>query len=338
VSRGAKAVVWVCGCLLVLVTLVPLVIPVRPAPGTLPAAEVAPGGGRFVEVEGISVYLEEAGDGEPALILLHGFGASVFSFREVIEPLTEWARVVAFDRPGFGFTERPRRGGWQGANPYGVEGQAGLTVALMDELGVDRAVLIGHSAGAAVAARVAIVYPERVDALILVAPAILTSGGAPGWVRPLLAIPQIDRLGPLAVRGFVDRLEGILDRSWYDASRLTDGVREGYKAPLRVDGWDRGLWEILRAPSAGDIAGRLSEICVPVLVLSGTADEIVPPSDSLAVAEAVPGARFALIDETGHVPHEERPADFVMLIEEFLKERVFASQARARESKSSEEW
>jgi pimeloyl-ACP methyl ester carboxylesterase len=293
---------------------------VGPARGPAPAAEFAGEEGLFVDVDGISVYVEEAGEGEPVLLLLHGFGASVFSWREVIQPLSEESRVVAFDRPGFGLTERPVRGQWLGESPYGAEGQAALTVALMDASGIQEAVLVGHSAGAVVAALVALEHPERVTALVLVAPAILTSGGGPGWLRPLLAIPQVDHLGPLIVRGFVGRLESVLDQSWYDPSLLTDDVREGYKLTLQVEGWDRGLWEILRAPQPKDLAGRLGEIEMPTLVICGEGDSIVPMADSAAVAEAVPGARFARIEQAGHLPHEEQPGDFVKLVQGFLSE------------------
>ena len=93
------------------------------------------------------------GQGEPVLILLHGFGASEFSWREVMEPLSTYGRVIAYDRPAFGLTERPMEGNWTGTNPYSVQGNVELLDGLMDELGVDKAILVGNSAGGGVAER-----------------------------------------------------------------------------------------------------------------------------------------------------------------------------------------
>jgi pimeloyl-ACP methyl ester carboxylesterase len=103
-------------------------------------------------------------------VLLHGFGASVFSWREVIQPLSRHGRVVALDGPGFGLTERadPTRTPY---NPYTVEGEAILILRLMKTLNISKAVFIGHSAGACTALYIASKHPETVEALVLIAPA-----------------------------------------------------------------------------------------------------------------------------------------------------------------------
>ncbi len=86
------------------------------------------------------------------LLLLHGFAASTFSWREVLPALGQLGRTVAFDRPAFGLTERPMPESWQGdwtrQNPYPASAQVDLTVGLMDQLGIDQAVLVGNSAAA----------------------------------------------------------------------------------------------------------------------------------------------------------------------------------------------
>ena len=78
------------------------------------------------------------------MVLLHGFGASVFSWRDVMAPLAELGRVVGFDRPAYGLTQRPLPGEWMGENPYSADAQVTLTLGLMNELGVDRAILVGN--------------------------------------------------------------------------------------------------------------------------------------------------------------------------------------------------
>jgi pimeloyl-ACP methyl ester carboxylesterase len=123
---------------------------------------------RFIEVDGMVVHYKIGGQGSPAILLLHGFGASVFSWREVMEPLSWYGMVVAFDRPAFGLTSRPMPEEWTGQNPYSPEAQSDLTVALMDKIGIEKAILIGHSAGGSIAVLTALRHPERVQALILV--------------------------------------------------------------------------------------------------------------------------------------------------------------------------
>lgn len=296
----------------------PFLVPVGKAPGTSAPEALADPDGRFVELEGIKVHYKAFGEGAAPVILLHGFGASVFSWRLVMEPLAMDRKVVAFDRPGFGLTERALPGEWEGASPYGAQAQAALTVALMDELGIQQAVLVGHSVGGVVAALVAEAHPDRISGLVLVAPAVYSSGPA-SWAQPMLRVPQMRRLGPLLVRRFVGSLESILDRSWHDPCLITSEVREGYRLPLKADDWDRGLWELMLADRGADIPALLARIAVPTLVIAGDDDRIIPTGDGRRVAHAVPGAMFREISACGHLPHEERPQEFLGLLLPFLR-------------------
>ena len=131
----------------VILLIAPLLYPVEPLTGTVPERELADPDSRFVEVNGLTVHYKERGQGEPVFILLHGFGASEYSWREVMEPLSRSGRVIAYDRPAFGLTERPMEGDWTRTNPYSVQGNVELLDGLMDELGVDKAILVGNSAG-----------------------------------------------------------------------------------------------------------------------------------------------------------------------------------------------
>lgn len=109
-------------------------------------------------------------------------------------------------------------------------------------------------------------------------------------------------LGPLLARRLVGSLESILDRSWHDPGLITPEVREGYRLPLKVDDWDRGLWELLLADRVTDLPARLGRIAAPTLVIAGDDDRIVPTSDSQRAAEAIPGAMFREIPACGHMP------------------------------------
>jgi pimeloyl-ACP methyl ester carboxylesterase len=193
-----------------------------------------------------------------------------------------------------------------------------LTIALMDELGLQKAVLVGHSAGGAVAALVAEMYPDRVRGLVLVAPAVY-SFGPPSWTQPLLRLPQARHLGPLLARRLVGSLESILDRSWHDPGLITPEIREGYRLALKADDWDRGLWELLLADRVTDLPARIGRITAPTLVIAGDDDRIVPTNDSRRVADAIPGAVFAEIPACGHLPQEEKPQEFLALLLPFLQ-------------------
>jgi pimeloyl-ACP methyl ester carboxylesterase len=320
-----RSIIYAVLAFLLLVVLVgPFLVPVRPLKGTLPPQELADPDSRFVAIGDavgtarLDVHYKDTGAGDPSVVLLHGFGGSTFSWRDLLPALAPEHRAVAFDRPGFGLTTRPLPGEWTETNPYSVEAQVRLTLAMMDRLGIDQAVLVGHSAGGAVALRTALSHPERVRALILVAPAVY-GGGPPSWVKPLLRIPQVRRLGPLVARRLVGSLESVLDRSYADPSLITADVREGYRKPLRVDDWDRGLWELTLAAGDGDLADRLGEVSVPTLVITGDSDQIVSPKDSRRVAAAIPEAELVVIAEAGHLVMEERPADFFQHVMRFLE-------------------
>jgi pimeloyl-ACP methyl ester carboxylesterase len=264
----------------------------------------------------LQVHYKDQGQGEPALILLHGFASSLFSWREVTGPLAQHYRVVAYDRPAFGLTERPLQ--WDGPNPYSPDSQVELLIALMDRLGIEKAILVGNSAGGTVAAQVALKYPERVQALVLVDAAIYSGGGAPAFVRPLLASPQMRHLGPLVARRIQALGRNFAELAWHDPAKITPEVWEGYSKPLQVENWDRALWEMTAASGNLDVARRLSELTLPALVITGDDDRIVPTEQSVRLAGELPQAELMVVPACGHVPHEECPQAFLEAVDGFL--------------------
>ncbi len=320
--KWVKRVVLIVVSLLLFTVLVgPFLIPIPPLADTVPPAQLADPDSRFVEVNGLTVHYKVAGDGEPTWVLLHGFASSVFSWREVMVPLAEMeeiGRVIAFDRPAFGLTERPLLDEWTGENPYTPEAQVALTVGLMDALGVSRATLVGNSAGGAVAMRVALAHPERVDALVLVDAAVYSGGGTPALVRPLLNTPQMRRLGPLIARRIQGWGTDFARSAWHDPAQITPEVWEGYLKPLRAEHWDQALWELTRSSSnAADLSDRLPELTLPCLVITGDDDRIVPTEQSVRLAQELPDAELVIAPDCGHVPHEECPAVFLSAVGAF---------------------
>lgn len=308
----------------------PLIVPISELSDTVPAGQLADDDSRFVQVDGRAVHYKEgavgaAADG-PALLLLHGFGSNLESWRKVLDPLAVYGRAVAVDRLAFGLSEHPQPGSWQGRNPYSLPGEAEQIVHLLDALGIERAILIGSSSGAALAAQIALDHPERVAGLVLVGAAIFEVGGPPAWSRPLLNTPQLRRIGPLFMRQFGGTSgENFYRAAWSDPERIGADDLAAYRKPLGAEGWDQALWQLTRASRRPPVADRLGEIAAPALVISGASDRIVPLTLSEEAARQLPNAILAVFDDCGHLPHEECPQPFLTVLEDWLASTRFAT-------------
>jgi pimeloyl-ACP methyl ester carboxylesterase len=296
----------------------PFLIPVPVLTGTVGEKELADIDSRFINVNGLDVHYKERGSGDRIFILLHGFGASLYSWREVMQPFALLGRVIAYDRPAFGLTSRPLAGSWSGDSPYSPEAQVSLLFALMDTLGVEKATLVGNSAGGTIALQAALERPERVSGLILVDAAIYAGGGSPAWLSPLLDMPQFNHLGPLLARQLQARGDDFIRTAWHDPSRVSAEILEGYRKPLRVNHWDSALWELTKASHPLGLPARLVELKGPILVLTGDDDRIVPTGQSLRLAGEIPGAMLVVIKDSGHVSQEEKPAEFMQAVQGFM--------------------
>jgi len=304
------------GIILLLLLVVPFLIPVPPLENTVPAEQLTDPDSKFIEVNGVNVHYKTYGQGELTFILLHGFGASLFSWHEVTAPLSDYGTVIAYDRPAFGLTERPME--WDSENPYSQQSQVELVIGLMDALGIEKAILVGNSAGGTISMLAALQYPERVQALILVDPAVYAGGGAPAWVRPVLKTPQMNRLGPLVARQLQAQGVEFIKTAWHDPLKITPETFEGYQKPLQAENWDKALWFLTVASQESGLAERLDELTLPTLVITGDDDRIVPTEQSLRLADELPNADLRVIAQSGHLPHEEHPDLFMQAVTEFL--------------------
>jgi pimeloyl-ACP methyl ester carboxylesterase len=320
-KKGWKITLIVLGSLLFLILVGPFLIPVPPAAGTLPVEALADPDSQFFKVNDIQVHYKKSGSGEPIFILLHGFGASTFSWREVMEPLSRYGTVIAYDRPGFGLTERPLQ--WDGDNPYTIESNIELLRSFMDAKGIDQAILAGSSAGGTVATAFTIAYPERVQALIEVDAAVYQTVSRSRILYWLLRTPQVDHLAPLILRLFLNnsRSDRFLSSAYYDASLIEENpeILAGYTKPFTAENWDRALWEHTLAAEPPDFIDQLDEITVSTLVIGGEYSEIVPIELSQQLAQDIPNAHLAVIPDCGHLPHEECPAAFLAAVVDFVE-------------------
>lgn len=268
------------------------------------------GGSAYVQVAGQHVHVEQAGEGEP-VVLLHGFGGSTYLWRQVTPRLAGRFRVVAIDLNGFGWTERPRA-----RQAYTLEGQAALVLGVLDALGIERAHLVGHSYGGGLAIWLAARHPERVGSLSLVASTLPTYASArrsrwAAW-RPLVALFVRTR----ALReGFVRRG---LERAVADPAVVTDELVRAYLARLKVEGATRAF-QGLTAPTDGPRPEvRLEELRVPTLGVWGEQDRLLSIEDGARGVGRIPGHRFVRLAGVGHLPMEEAPDRLAAALAEFL--------------------
>ncbi len=310
------------GLLIILATLLlvvlvgPFFVPVPPLKGTVPPEQLADPDSQFIEINGLTVHVKTMGQGKPVFVLLHGFGASLFSWHAVMKPLNQYGTVIAYDRPAFGLTERPMT--WTGENPYSPQASVDLLLGLLDHFNVQSAILVGNSAGGTVSMQFTLQHQERVQALILVDPAVYENGGGPSWLRPFYKTPQMNHLGPLIVRSIQNSGIDLIKMAWYDPSKITPETMTGYTKPLQAEYWDRALWYYTAASQPSGLPGRLSEFILPVLVITGDSDKIIPTENSVRLAGELPNATLALIPQAGHVPHEEQPIAFMQAVDKFL--------------------
>jgi pimeloyl-ACP methyl ester carboxylesterase len=320
INMKSKKILRAIGIILIMFVVIgligPFLVPVPPLENTKSIEQLTDADSQFIEVNGINVHYKTYGQGKPVFILLHGFGASLFSWHEVTEPLSNFGTVIAYDRPAFGLTERPLE--WEGENPYGPQAQVDLVMGLMDELNIKKAILVGNSAGGTVSMQVALQHPERVEALILVDAAVYAGGGAPSWVRLILKTPQMDHLGPLVARQLQAQGIEFIKTAWHDPSKITPDIFEGYQKPLQAENWDKALWQLTLASQESGLVERLAEITMPTLVITGDDDRIVPTEQSLRLADELPNATLNVIAQSGHLPHEEKPVELMQAVTEFL--------------------
>lgn len=317
-KRRGRILAYALVTLAVLAAFVPFLIPITPAKGTRPLDELVDPNSTYINANGVKIYYRQSGINQPVFILLHGLGASTFSWREVFDAFAGLGSVVAYDRPGFGYSQRPEVEDWSTNNPYSNAAQLDQLWAVMDTLGIQKAILVGHSAGGSIAMQAALQHPERVESLILVAPAVYSGFSLPPFLQRVLNIPQIDRLGPLFVRQVFKGADRMLENAWHDHSLITPEIRAGYMKPFQAEGWDTALWEMVKIRSNPGIKNRLEELTLPILIVTGDDDRVVPIWQSQRLAKAIPHAQLVVVENCGHMPHEEKPEEFLTAVDAFL--------------------
>jgi pimeloyl-ACP methyl ester carboxylesterase len=298
----------------------PFLVPVSALEGLVTEKDFAEPDSQFIEINDVTIHYKEMGEGETTFILLHGFGASVFSWREVMDDFAQRGRVIAYDRPAFGLTERPMPENWD-ENPYGMKANIELLCGLMDALNIEKAVLVGNSAGGGVAVAFGLEYPERVDSLILVDPGVGGGRGPqfPAWGLPLMWTPQMRHLGQLMMRDYQESLPQTIEREWFDQTKLTDEIRQEPLKIFKIQNWDRAFYELTFAPAYPELRPLLPQLTVPVFIVAGAEDRLIRSWYFEAISTEIPNASLSLIPSCGHVPQEECPDEFMTEVLQYLE-------------------
>lgn len=296
----------------VLLLLVPLIIPISDAEGVDPQL-LASDDSEFMEINGVEVHYLQRGAGRD-IVLIHGDGGGTFTWEAALPELADLGTTTAYDRTGYGISERPVADSGTVENPYDSGSHFRQLIGLLEALEIDRFTVIGHGEGANLAVRVARALPEQVTALVLEAPVIEAADtSVVSHLRPLLRSPQIRHLAPLYVRRSVDSLVFDVDGAYFSPAKITPELREAYSVQTTAINWDRALWENHVAPPLPDLTGELSRIEAPVLVVAGAGDTIVPLTRAEAIADAI-GADLETIGACGHIVHEECPNEFMAAV------------------------
>jgi pimeloyl-ACP methyl ester carboxylesterase len=275
---------------------------------------------RRIVVDGLHTQYLEAGDG-PVLLLLHGHEQSATSWRWVLPALARDHRVLALSLPGHGGTE----GGPDGYAP-GTD-MAPFVAAFLDALDIAPPMhVVGHSAGGAIALRLALADPERILTLTLV-----DSAGLGPEVHPLLALDTLPIIGELAI--MLSRLPGgsmgrtvmstamLFARPW----RIPAEFLAEQHALGRRPGQLESSTAVARA-LFGPIGQRqvlldqLSTLTTPTLVVWGGCDYVLPVNHAQTAVNRLPNGRLAVLPDCGHLPHVEHPRRFVGVLGDWLAE------------------
>ncbi len=270
----------------------------------------------YVEMHGERLAYRQAGSGE-VLVLIHGMAGSSDTWQAVMPRLARRYRVVAPDLLGHGQSAKPRTDYSLGAFAAGLRD-------LLDELGISRATIVGHSLGGGVAMQFMYQHPEYCQRLILV-----SSGGLGpdvGWILRLLAAPGAEFVLPVIAPGVVLGI-GNRVRSWLTTAGLGSQTAQQFWAaysslsdsPTRA-AFLRTLRSVVdyRGQSVSALNRLRLRAEVPTLVVWGESDRIIPVEHAYGVRAARPGSRLEVLAGVGHFPHVEAPAEFASAIEEFI--------------------
>jgi len=289
---------------------------------TLSAVEAAGPGASFANVDGRKLhYMAWGPESGAPIILVHGTLAWADTFRDIASPLGAMGyRVLAPDLPPFGFSERPA------GHDYSRAAQAKRILAFADAVGIERFVLGVHSYGGGGALEAALQAPERISGMVMLDVALGlggTGGGPPEW---LLNIGEVrDTLTASTFTNPMTTRLGLKAFIWDDSVVTPERVALYWK-PMMMRGTTgaigrwllTGLFKDESKAASSDLV-RYKAFEPPVLVIWGKQDSVTPLAQGEVIAAALKNAKLEVLDGVNHIPHVEKPAEVVRLVDGFVK-------------------
>ena len=276
-------------------------------------------------VNTIELGPEQAPAGQP-VVFVHGLSGCWENFLEQLPVLARDHRVVTLDLPGFGYSPMP-------SGEITMSGYARLLDGLLAQLGVDAAAVVGNSMGGFIAAELAISFPQRVEQLVLISAAGISTRQPLAGVSPRLAdtspIPLLtrgDRALTATAAWLASKSDRVARRARLRGLTLASVVRhpERLPAPLAAEqlrgAGKPGFLQAFGAIIDYDFEERLPEIACPTLIVWGAEDRLVNVRDADVFASLIPDSRKVIFEDTGHMAMLERPAAFNALLRDFLAE------------------
>jgi pimeloyl-ACP methyl ester carboxylesterase len=269
-----------------------------------------------IQINGHTIFYTVKGEGKP-LLLIHGYGAGMWVWEKQIEALSQSYRVYALDLIGHGYSDRPKI-------PYSPETYIHFLRDFMEGVGIEKATLIGNSMGGGIAWATAILFPERVDRLILingVPPDVLNSVKNDSF-KMLVAIKDIPFLPYLVMTGRNrNSIKRILLECVSDIKLITPEILNRQYQLSKIKGTTWVLYSTFKHAEEGlTLRDKLSLIRQPTLLIWGERDIILPPPVGEALQQAITGSKFKRIEKSGHIPMWETPDEVNPAILDFLKE------------------
>ena len=269
----------------------------------------------FTRVNGVRIHYQEAGEETaPPIILIHGFISSNLIWSHVLAPFARAGfRAIAPDLPGYGYSDKPADA------QYTIAEQARAVIGLMDRLGIQKAVIAGASYGGAIAATIALDYPERVEKLILVG--AVTNDDAKR--KFLLRVSCLPLVGDIATPLFLGS-RWILRKRMEDMyRRMGRPINEKMVASrhhlLETANVHRAMIRTARRWSANRIECEASLIRQPTMLVWGDKDDHIPLENAFKLRDAIPKAKLIVFRNCGHLPPAESPEKFVEAVADFCK-------------------
>jgi pimeloyl-ACP methyl ester carboxylesterase len=279
------------------------------------AEAAAPPAGKFVEVDGVRLHYVDRGHG-PAVVLLHGNGVMLQDFEAsgVIGLAAEHNRVIAFDRPGFGYSDRPRTTVW---TPVA---QAELIARALREIGIERAVVVGHSWGTLVALAMAIEQPAMVEGLVLMSGYYYGTARLDVLPASLPAIPVVGDVLAHTVAPLTGLLTGpVAIKASFAPAPVSEKLADLPKAmalrpsQVRATAADAALM----VPAAMKLSLRYGELALPVIVMAGAGDVIVHvDKHAERLVGELTGAELRVVPGQGHLFHYAVPEQVVAAVQD----------------------